>query len=321
MFGVIYLWKILPGKRAEHREIMKRVLQVERTRAPEVLLNLTLGPGDDGSCAEIQLYADAKAADDFPARAAREEAELKRLWDALSPLCDPESWRTIRFEGNEFLHESFVREKVNLLAGRTEMNFFEEVQIITDNNMAMFKMAQSIRFQLEAYAFVVRFNQLFHWTEVDRFLEAQHSCRHLVICTHGIPVKDQYGFRFECFRRGDKGFGAANYDITATVLKGKLRGYSTVVSIACASGKQEIADALFDSGVSNFVAPVEPAAMPASAAFVGQLFYYLLYYGKNRSEQDLLQYAVARSTGIDEPGRPGGTHFYKLFSRAQAPGQ
>ncbi|HYF50587.1 MAG TPA: hypothetical protein VEJ63_14340 [Planctomycetota bacterium] len=196
------------------------------------------------------------------------------------------------------------------------MNLFEEVQIITDNNMAMFKMAQSIRSQLEAFGLVVRFNQLFHWTEIERFLDVEQRPPHLIICVHGIPVKDQYGFRFECFRRGDNGFALVNFDITAAALKGKLRGCSTVVSIACASGKQEIADVLFESGVSNYIAPVEPAAMPSSVLFVGQLYYHLLYY-KRPSEQDFLEFAVARSRGIDEPGRPGGTHLYKVFRNSK----
>jgi hypothetical protein len=109
MFGVIYLWKVLPDKRVEHAEVMKRVLEIECERCPEVLFNLTLGPSADGACAEVQLYADAKSADEFPQRAARQDAELKRLWDALGPLCDPQGWQTIRFEGNEFVNQFFTR--------------------------------------------------------------------------------------------------------------------------------------------------------------------------------------------------------------------
>ncbi|HYF48157.1 MAG TPA: hypothetical protein VEJ63_02050 [Planctomycetota bacterium] len=113
MFGVIYLWKVLPDKRAEHAAVMNRVLEIERERCGEVLLNLTLGPSADGTCAEVQLYADAKSAEEFPQRAAREDAELKRLWDALNPLCDPQSWQTIRFEGNDFVKQFFARKELN----------------------------------------------------------------------------------------------------------------------------------------------------------------------------------------------------------------
>src|SRR5438105_13727559 len=53
VFGIIFLWRVLPEKRAEHAEVMQAVLQAERERCPEVLANLTFGPADDGTCGEV----------------------------------------------------------------------------------------------------------------------------------------------------------------------------------------------------------------------------------------------------------------------------
>jgi hypothetical protein len=109
MFGVIFLWRVKPDKRPPHDEVVRGTLRAERERCPEVLLNLTFGPAADGTCAEIQVYADEAASQEFPERVKREDAELSRLWARYGDLCDPDGWKTIRFENLDFLDESFVR--------------------------------------------------------------------------------------------------------------------------------------------------------------------------------------------------------------------
>lgn len=109
MYGVIFLWRVRPEKRAEHDAIVRATLQAERDRCPEVLLNLTMGPAAGGTCAEVQVYADEQSSVDFPRRVEREDAELRRLWSLYGGVCDPDGWQTIRFEGMDFLRESFVR--------------------------------------------------------------------------------------------------------------------------------------------------------------------------------------------------------------------
>ncbi len=137
MFGVIHLWRVLPDKVSEHSEVMARILEAERLHAPEVLLCLAFGPSSDGTCAEVQVYADAPAADAFSARVqqggAPGLAELARLWEHQARLCDPASFRSIRFEGGSGPHpllgESFVRQAAGVghvegaqrLAGRVAL--------------------------------------------------------------------------------------------------------------------------------------------------------------------------------------------------------
>lgn len=88
---------------------MQAVLQAERERCPEVLANLTFGPADDGTCGEVQVYADEASSREFPERVKREDAELNRLWSRFGSLCDPDGWKTFRFENLDFLDDSFVR--------------------------------------------------------------------------------------------------------------------------------------------------------------------------------------------------------------------
>jgi hypothetical protein len=109
MHGVIFQWRVLPDRRAEHDEIVRQTLAAERERCPEVLLNLMFGPAEDGACAEIQVYADAASHERFAARVARDDAALRALWDRYQAVCDPASWRTLRFDRMDFLAESFVR--------------------------------------------------------------------------------------------------------------------------------------------------------------------------------------------------------------------
>jgi len=109
VYGAIFFWKIRADKRAEHEAIVQGTLRAERLRAPEVLLNLVFGPAADGACAEVQVYADEAASRSFPARVKREDAELQRLWDRYQDVCDPDAWRTVRFERMDFLGDSFVR--------------------------------------------------------------------------------------------------------------------------------------------------------------------------------------------------------------------
>src|SRR4051812_8414324 len=78
-------------------------------RSPEVLLNLVFGPAADGTCAEVQVYADEEAQRAFGDRVKREDEELARLWSRYQDLCDPDGWRTLRFERLDFLGESFMR--------------------------------------------------------------------------------------------------------------------------------------------------------------------------------------------------------------------
>lgn len=114
MFGVIYLWRVKADKREEHGRVMRETLRAERECCPEVLLNLTLGLSDDGTCAEIQVYADDAAHRAFPERVKSEVTELQRLWSLFGDLCEPDGWRTFRFERTDFLDESFVRDAVSL---------------------------------------------------------------------------------------------------------------------------------------------------------------------------------------------------------------
>lgn len=109
MYGVIHLWKVKPDKLAEHLDVMWQTLAVERERCPEVLLNVTLGPAADGTCAEVQVYADKAANRDFGGRVEREDAELRSLWQRFGDLCYPGEWRTLRFEEMAFLDASFFR--------------------------------------------------------------------------------------------------------------------------------------------------------------------------------------------------------------------
>jgi hypothetical protein len=114
MFGVIFLWQVKPECLDEHAEIVHETLRAERERCPEVLLNLTFGPAADGTCAEIQIYADETASRAFPERIKREDAELSRLWSRYNDVCDPDGWKTIRFEDLAFLDESFIRKAAGL---------------------------------------------------------------------------------------------------------------------------------------------------------------------------------------------------------------
>jgi hypothetical protein len=114
MYGVIYLWRVRPEKLAEHDAVMKEVLRIERERCPEVLLNLTYGPAKDGTCAEIQVYADEAASKAFPARVEREDPELQALWARFSDLTDPAGAGSIAFQGMDFLGLSFVRDAAGL---------------------------------------------------------------------------------------------------------------------------------------------------------------------------------------------------------------
>lgn len=109
MYGVIFLWRVKPEKHAEHEEVVKGTVAAERLRCPEVLLNMTFGPAADGTCAEIQVYSDEATSKSFPERVKREDAELRRLWSRYGDVCDPDGWKTIRFERMDFLNESFVR--------------------------------------------------------------------------------------------------------------------------------------------------------------------------------------------------------------------
>jgi hypothetical protein len=114
MYGVIFLWRMKPERVEEHAAVMRATLVAERERCPEVLVNLTFGPADDGTCAEIQVYRDEASSRSFPERVKREDAELDRLWARYGDLCDPDGWKTIRFENLAFLDESFVRAAVGL---------------------------------------------------------------------------------------------------------------------------------------------------------------------------------------------------------------
>jgi hypothetical protein len=118
MYGVIYLWRVKPHKLPEHDAVMKRVLRIERERCPEVLLNLTYGPAADGTCAEIQVYPDEATSRAFPERVKREDPELQGLWAQFDDLTDPEGATSFRFEGMDFLDQSFVRRAAGLSSPR-----------------------------------------------------------------------------------------------------------------------------------------------------------------------------------------------------------
>src|SRR5688500_8511090 len=114
MYGVIFFWRVKPDKRAEHEAVLKEVLRIERERCPEVLLNVTHGAAEDGTCAEIQVYADEASSKAFTARVKREDAELQALWARWPELTDPAGSRSFRFEGMDFLTHSFVRDGAGL---------------------------------------------------------------------------------------------------------------------------------------------------------------------------------------------------------------
>jgi hypothetical protein len=114
MYGLIFFWRVKPDKWAEHEAVLREVLRIERERCPEVLLNLTYGPAEDGTCAEIQVYADEATSKAFPQRVKREDPELQALWARWPELTDPAGSRSVRFEGMDFLGQSFVRDRAGL---------------------------------------------------------------------------------------------------------------------------------------------------------------------------------------------------------------
>ena|SRR5687767_12258490 len=114
MFGVIYFWRVKPDKLAEHDGVFKEVLRIERERCPEVLVNLSYGPAADGTCAEVQVYADEATSMAFPARVKREDPELQALWARWPELTDPAGSKSVRFEGMDFLGQSFVNQAAGL---------------------------------------------------------------------------------------------------------------------------------------------------------------------------------------------------------------
>jgi hypothetical protein len=114
MYGVIYMWRVRPHKLAEHDKVMKETLRIERERCPEVLVNLTYGPAADGTCAEIQVYPDEATSRAFGERVKREDPELQELWARFGDLTDPAGAKSFRFEGMDFLEQSFVRRAAGL---------------------------------------------------------------------------------------------------------------------------------------------------------------------------------------------------------------
>ena len=114
MYGVIFFWRVKPDKLVEHEAVLKEVLRIERERCPEVLLNLTYGPAADGTCAEIQVYPDEATSKTFPERVKRDDPELQALWTRWPELTDPAGSRSVRFEGMDFLGQSFARDEVGL---------------------------------------------------------------------------------------------------------------------------------------------------------------------------------------------------------------
>jgi hypothetical protein len=59
--------------------------------------------------AEIQVYSDEASSRECRGRVEAEDEDLQRLWTRYQDICEPDGWRTVRFESLDFQDESFVR--------------------------------------------------------------------------------------------------------------------------------------------------------------------------------------------------------------------
>ena len=131
MFGAIHLWRVKPESREEHEQVMRETLRLERERCPEVLLNLTFGPAEDGTFAEIQIYPDAETEARFAARVAGEVPELQVLWDRHGALAEPGSYQSFRFAGMPLMAHSFLRREAAVGVNEGAQRLAGKVALVT----------------------------------------------------------------------------------------------------------------------------------------------------------------------------------------------
>lgn len=201
------------------------------------------------------------------------------------------------------------------------MKLHEEVHVVSDMNPQIYKNAMAIRFALESFGLSVRFNHLFHQSEVERVLTVENpAAKHLVVCCHGIPGKADRGFRFECLAPVvSGGFGPCNLDLTPeTIANAYFSGYDTVISTACASGHPSVVEAIHNNGVTSYVAPRQPIAMPSTVAFVVLLYQRLVHGGNKGNSIEKLQQAVNDAKRVDPGEEREGAHLYELFLAKEA---
>ena len=76
-------------------------------------MNLTYGPAADGTCAEIQVYADEATSKTFSSASSARTPSCRRSGRA-GRADRPAGSRSVRFEGMDLLGQSFVRDEVGL---------------------------------------------------------------------------------------------------------------------------------------------------------------------------------------------------------------
>ena len=203
------------------------------------------------------------------------------------------------------------------------MKLFSRVAVVTDHTML--QEAYAIRAVLEAFRIRVEFIRFVQKPHILEFFSRGDPPSYTVIVCHGtgeppddlhlaLEVGEQKDQRYE----ETEGWSLETVKMTPTYIRHNIRGRrGTLISYACGSGRQPLAEAFINAGYSSYIAPLETYYdSQAGIAFITSFFYLLLsedrdYVKRTYSEEEAVRLAAALDSDFKY-----GPQVFRRFTKA-----
>lgn len=171
------------------------------------------------------------------------------------------------------------------------LRLFTRVAIACDRTML--KEAQALRGMLEAFRLQVDFYYFVQKRQILDFFAQPRNYAYTIIFCHGsgetaedmhlrLEVVDQENGDYDT--PGDEGWDHVVVELTpAKIAEYVQNREGTLLSTACGSGREPLAEAFLKSGYQSYIAPVHPddpkeiyVDLDSSLVFFTSFFYYLM---------------------------------------------
>ena len=206
------------------------------------------------------------------------------------------------------------------------LKLFTPVAIACDHTMT--EEASALRGMLESFRLRVDFYRFVQKPQVFDFFAQPHNYAYTILLCHGgggtpedmhlrFDVVDQASGDYE----NPEGWDSVDVEFTPAKIAEHLQNREgTLISIACGSGREPMADAFLKSGYHTYIAPDETFSNTISAlVFIVNLFYHLMAGDRDYATTTYtVQEAVEKAAQLD-PNFIYGTKLFRCYTIKEAP--
>ena len=189
---------------------------------------------------------------------------------------------------------------------------------MTEEASALRGMLESFRLRVDFYRFVQK-PQVF-----DFFSQARNYAYTIILCHGGGDTPEDMALRLDVVDQvsGDyenpEGWDSVTVELTSAKIAEHIKNRDgTLISIACGSGREPLADAFLKSGYHTYIAPTNFSNTDSALVFVVNLFYHLMAGDRDYATTVYTEQEAVETAAQLDPAFIYGTKLFRYYTSVE----